>query len=101
MRLFFLIFLLNGDSESESQISLGVLGILEPDLFGKSGVLGSEKSIVLNHRNQEKHPRGWRGGLSTAGLGTTLSCSRQSQGMHLAKGKDVEKLTRVQRKAQE
>lgn len=38
-------------------------------LSGKSGVLGSEKSMVFNLSSQEKLPGSWRGGLSRAGFG--------------------------------
>lgn len=58
-------------------------------LFGTRGVLGSEKSMDFNHSSQEKHPRGWRDIWAQQGLGTARSCSCQSQGMNLAKGKEM------------
>lgn len=54
MRLFFFIFLLNGDSKSESQSSLGVLGSSDPDCLEKVGSRGQKNpwfSISAGRKN--------------------------------------------------
>lgn len=95
---FFFNLSANGDSESESQSSLGVLGSSEPDCLEKVGFRGQKNPWFSMTAARKSIPGA--GEAAQQGLGTALSCSCQSQGMHLAKGKDGEKLSRVQRKAQ-
>lgn len=90
---FFFFFLLNGDSKSESQSSLGVLGSSEPDCLEKVGVWGQKIPWFSITAARKSIPGAGEAVWAQQGLGTPLSCSCQSQGMHLAKGKDAEKLT--------